>query len=245
YDNNRGYVLAKTTTGTSYTFSNLSAGSNVYYRVRAYITKNGVTYYGDFSSTYHTSTKPAQTTKLTATQTSSSITLSWNKVSGATGYRIYVYDSKKDEYVKLTDVKGTKYTVKKISGKKLKEGTTYKFAIKPYFSGSKTVWCSTFKYLSTATEPGKPTLKVTAATKKAALKWSKENCTGYVIYMKTGKNGEYKKVATVNGKSKTSYTVKKLKKGKTYYFKVKAYKTVGGNKVYSSASKTVSVKIKK
>lgn len=59
-----------------------------------------------------------------ASKTSSSITLSWNKVSGADAYRIYMYDADTGEYEQYKDVSGTKCTV---SG--LKSGTAYKFKI--------------------------------------------------------------------------------------------------------------------
>ena len=41
--------------------------------------------------------------------------------------------------------------------------------------------------------------------------------------MATSKNGTYKKIATIKGGTKVSYTKTGLTKGKTYYFKVKAY----------------------
>ena len=56
---------------------------------------------------------------------------------------------------------------------------------------------------------------------------------GYVVYMATKKNGLYKKVATVKT---NTYTKKSLKKGTSYYFKVKAYKVVDGKKVYTQTS---------
>ena len=56
------------------------------------------------------------------------------------------------------------------------------------------------------------------------IKWSKDNAvTGYQVYMTTSKNGNYKKIATIEDNRKTSYKIKKLKPGKTYYFKVRAY----------------------
>lgn len=54
----------------------------------------------------------------------SSITLSWKKVDGADGYRIYKYNSKTKKYERYKTVKGTKLTLKN-----LKNGTTYKFRI--------------------------------------------------------------------------------------------------------------------
>ena len=61
--------------------------------------------------------------------------------------------------------------------------------------------------------------------------------------MATSKNGKYKKVKTVKSVSTTKYTKSSLKKGKTYYFKVRSYKTVNGEKVYSEYS-DVKVKVK-
>ena len=76
--------------------------------------------------------------------------------------------------------------------------------------------------------------------------WKKQkNATGYEIYRSTKKKGKYKKIATIKKVSKASYTNKKLKKGKTYYYKVRAYKTQSGKKVYGTFSTIKKVKIKK
>ena len=62
--------------------------------------------------------------------------------------------------------------------------------------------------------------------------------------MSTSKNGTYSKIATVKSASTLSYTKKNLTTGKTYYFKVRAYKTVGETKLYGSFSVIKSVKVK-
>ncbi|MGN1193995.1 MAG: fibronectin type III domain-containing protein [Acutalibacteraceae bacterium] len=77
------------------------------------------------------------------------------------------------------------------------------------------------------------------------IKWTKQTgATGYVVYMSTSKSGKYSKVATVKGASKVTYTKTGLTKGKTYYFKVCAYTTLGGKNIYSSYSAAKSVKVK-
>ena len=50
------------------------------------------------------------------------------------------------------------------------------------------------------------------------------------------------KTVTLTSKSATSKVLTKLKAGKTYYVKVRAYKTVDGKKIYSSWSKVKSAK---
>lgn len=61
------------------------------------------------------------------------ITLSWDAVKDATGYRVYLYEKGTNKCSKIASVKGkTTYTVKK-----LEENTIYRFAIQPYYKDSK------------------------------------------------------------------------------------------------------------
>ncbi len=95
------------------------------------------------------------------------------------------------------------------------------------------------------TKPKTPTVTVTAGKKKAVVKWKKiSNASGYVVYRATSKSGKYTAVSTIKKGSAVSYTNKKLTSKKTYYYKVRAYRTVNGKKVYSSYSKVKSVKVK-
>ncbi len=96
--------------------------------------------------------------------------------------------------------------------------------------------------------PAKTTsLKAVGKTKTTAkITWKKQGyVTGYKVYMKTSKGGKWKKVATLKGSGSTSYTKKSLKKGKTYYFRVRAYKTVEGKTYHGAYSKTDAAKTKK
>ena len=82
--------------------------------------------------------------------------------------------------------------------------------------------------------------------RKAVLKWKKvKNADGYVVYRATKKNGKYAAVKTINKGKTVTFTNKKLKKGKTYYYKIKAYKKVNGKKALGQFSAVKSVKIKK
>lgn len=90
--------------------------------------------------------------------------------------------------------------------------------------------------------PGKVKISKAAGAKKAVkLSWkAAKGADGYVVYKATKKNGKYSKAGTT---AKTSFTVKKLGKGKTYYFKVRAY-AGGSDKVYGSYSAPKKAKTK-
>lgn len=186
--------------------------------------------------------KPKATTGLKAkTQDTKTITLSWSKTTGAAGYAVYKYNSntKKYERIKITASSSYKATA-------LNAGSTYKFKVRPYTKAEDgtTIWGAYSSVFSTVTKTVKPTLKAASQSGgKVTLKWnnvSGEN--GYEIYYSTSKNGTYKKMSGVAA-NKTSYTTSKLAVGKTYYFKVRTYKTVGDVKVYSAFSDVKSIKI--
>ena len=76
---------------------------------------------------------------------------------------------------------------------------------------------------------------------QAKISWKKQaNVSGYQIRRATSKNGTYKSIKTT---TKLTYTNKKLKARKTYYYKVRSYKTVSGKKVYGAYSDVKSVKV--
>lgn len=91
------------------------------------------------------------------------------------------------------------------------------------------------------------TSMVTSKKKKSVyLRWKKQKYAGgYEIYRSTKKKKGYKKVKTIKGGSKVSWTDKKVKGGKTYYYKIRAYRKIKGKKAVSGFSKVKRVKVKK
>lgn len=102
----------------------------------------------------------------------------------------------------------------------------------------------------------KPQLVANKAGKnKIKLKWNRMiGGKGYRIYRATKKNGKYKLVGTVKDKWKTAWTDKNIEPGKTYYYRVAAYKksknkTIQKKSAWAMAStkaaKVKSVKLSK
>lgn len=108
---------------------------------------------------------------------------------------------------------------------------------KDRYEGSKTL---TYKI-----NPPKTSLKKLYRKSKAfTAKWTKKttSVTGYQIqYSRSSSFKSGNKTKTVSGSSKTSVTIKKLKKKKRYYVRVRTYKKVNGVTFYSSWSSKKSV----
>ena len=108
------------------------------------------------------------------------------------------------------------------------------------YAGTKT---ATFKIIPKATK----VTKVTGAKRAATVKWTKvaKEVTGYEVMVATNKKfNAGKKTVTVKKANAVSAKVTKLKAKKTYYVKVRAYKTVGKVKYYSNWSAVKQVKVK-
>ena len=81
--------------------------------------------------------------------------------------------------------------------------------------------------------------------KQATIRWAKvKNVDGYVVEYSAKANMKSAKKKKVKA-STISLTVKNLKKGKKYYVRVRGYKVIDGQKVYTQYSAKKAVKIKK
>ena len=170
-----------------------------------------------------------------------SATLKWKKVSGASGYMIYRKNPStgKSKLVKTVSSKTVSY-----KATKLKSATKYTYTIYAYKLSGKTKIKGSGTAYTFVTKPGavKKTKAVSKKTKTCVVSWKKtKRADGYEVYMATSKKGKYKKIGQTK---KLTLTKKKLKKGKTCYFKVRAYKTYKGKKTYGAYTKVIKAKIK-
>ena len=104
-------------------------------------------------------------------------------------------------------------------------------------------------YAASKSVPAKVTITGKSYNKTkncVTMKWKKtKNASKYIIYVKKSGAKNWAKLATVSNK-KISYTYKssskyKLKKGNTYYFRMRAYNAK--SKTYGKYSKSVKVNI--
>lgn len=166
--------------------------------------------------------------------TVSSVSIKWEKVPNASGYRVYKYNpsSKKWKIIKTLSRKNvTSYTISR-----LKSGTAYYFKIKAFNkTGGNALWGTASNKLTTVTKPQNIKLTAIPVSKTAVkLSWNKVSCTGYTLQKYNISTKKWKNVKTLSYNVK-SYKVKNLKKNTMYKFRIRAYKKVG-NKVSAFGS---------
>ncbi|MEW9079162.1 DUF4430 domain-containing protein [Terrisporobacter glycolicus] len=187
---------------------------------------------------------PRKVKNTKASATTSLVKLTWDKVPEASGYRIYRYNSKTKSYDHISTV--SKNSTTSYTNSKRSSATSYSYKVRAYTTDSGMTYYGNFSDVKKiTTKPSTPSIKLSGGSKKIKVSWNKiTNASGYEVYRATSKSGKYSKINTITKGSTLSYTNSKLTKKKTYYYKVRAYKTIDGNKVYSSFSSVKYTKVK-
>ncbi|MCC8106683.1 MAG: fibronectin type III domain-containing protein [Clostridiales bacterium] len=222
------------------------------YRIRLYGYDSDTETFGDSYSFYFVVvaedylTSPVKSVNLTPTLTnaSSGIKVSWSKSSAAAGYYVYRKTSSASSYSLIKTITSNTTLSYVDTAVKKKNGTTYYYKVVPY-SGSDTGTSDAVNIVR-LTAPTLSSVKNTAS-KKITVKWKKNaKATGYQIQYSTSKTfASGNKTVKVSGAKKVSKVISKLTKKKTYYVRIRTYKTVNGKTYYSAWSSKKSVKIKK
>ncbi len=185
------------------------------------------------NAAYISAANLGQVKKLKASaSTATTITLKWNKVSGAESYQVYRYNSSSKSWTKLTTTSKTSYKVASLS-----TATSYKFKVRAK-NGSQTGKYSSV--LTAATKPDKvKNLKISSVgTNSLKLSWSSvKKAKGYQVYAYNTSTGKWTKIKTT---SSTSFKVSSLSSGTYYSYKVRAYCLFNDENVYGSYSSSVS-----
>ena len=194
--------------------------------------------YNAASKTVTIKVVPAATASLTAANQATGIKLTWKKVTGANGYKIY-----RGKTLIKTITSGS--TVTFVDKKANTNGTKYVYKLVAKASTGDSTLSKT-RGIYRVTRPAISSLK-NSASKKMTVKWGKNaKANGYQIqYSKSKTFASGNKTATAAGASTVSKVITSLTKGKTYYVRVRAYKTVNNVKFFSSWSVVKSVKISK
>lgn len=188
---------------------------------------------------YAASKTPSKPTSVSATSTLNSVTVKWKKVSGATGYVVYKYDTAKKKYSKAASSTKTSCKISKLTS-----GKTYVYAVKAYKTVKKKKYYSSYSAKVTiSTLPGKVTglKKSTVSYSGINMKWNKvSGASGYKLQY--GKSKSFSSGVKTVKTSAAGKNVTSLAANTTYYFRVYAYRIVNKKTYTSAVSAVVAVK---
>ena len=227
----------------SYTDKNVKIGKKYYYKVVTY--KNisgGKMLRSAYSGVKGITAAPSITTVKVKSAGNERLKITWKKVKASKnryvkGYAIYRSTSENGKYRKIKTI--NKGTTTSYVDKGLVTGNTYYYKVRTFCtSGGKKIYSDYSDPASMQVLPGKPSIQVVAANYNTiTVSWKKvEGCDGYRVYRATEKDGKYKPVKTCSSVNTLSYKNSKLKTGKTYYYKVRAYVNKNGKKLYGDYS---------
>lgn len=165
--------------------------------------------------------------------------ITWGAVSGASGYQIYRASSKTGTYKVVKDI-----TAKSLTNTGLTSGTNYYYKVRAYLKkGSAKVYSSFSPVITVKPIPSTPVHGNLKKVSSGRIKftWNKvKGASGYEVYRSSNKTKAYSRVTSTTSQHFINFG---LTKGRTYNYKVRAYKMVGTKKVYSKFTKVYSVKI--
>lgn len=241
-DESKKWICISTSAKTSYTDSTVSMGDTAKYKVRAYTKTSSKTYYGAFSSVFTVvMAKPGTVSDLTIAAAENYAKLSWKKADNANGYRVYLFDSKTNKFVRKASTTALNATITGLSA-----NTEYKFAVQAYYKASSdnVIFSDSRVEASCATRPVSVSDlsydKNAVFVDKITLSWKElSGITSYEIYIlnTATKESQLKKVAY----NQTSCTISGLSSSTKYTFKIRAYTQREASVVYSYYSSAVSV----
>ena len=218
-----GWKRFKDTTATSFTDSGVSPNRTETYTIRC-IDKNGNTVSGYNSKGWSKKYTPVAPTISKLENTSGGIKLSWNKVAGVYGYRLY-YKTSSGGWKRFKDTTATSFTDSGVSPNR-----TETYTIRCIDKNGNTVSGYNSKGWSKKYAPVAPKItKLTNTSKGVSVTWGKAaGVYGYRLYRKYA-GGSWIKVKDTTA---ASYTDSGAKKGKKVTYTLRCIdkngKTISG-----------------
>lgn len=241
YDySDKGWKKVKTLkAGTvKYTDKTLKTGTKYAFKVRAYQKYNGKTYYGAYcSNVYVTPTLNKVSSLKLSSISATKATLTWNKVTGATGYLVYDYSTGSAVRLALVKTNAATFTIA--------DGKAYEIKVRAYTKiNGKTIYGNMSSVFDFSSRPEVvKAFKGTATEAGIKFTWdSSKTAKGYNLYAYNTSTSQWEKFATTTS---TSYTIKSLDLAPGNIFLVRAYVKNGSEVLESKNSEAITVELLK
>lgn len=219
-----------------YTDQTVTCGTTYQYIIRSFRYENGKTYTSGNNSAVSCKAVPPVVKVKVASTGYNSLNVSWEKVNGATGYRIYFKKDNAKNWTTLATFENGSLT--SCEHRKLTTGVNYTYTVRAYYKdGNKTIW-GDFNQTGVTKKPVTSAPKLVSVTSSTAtnvtVKWETvSGANGYKVMRKADGSKTWSTIGTTNSK-KLSYTDKKVNCGVKYHYTVRAYRNVSKKPVLGS-----------
>lgn len=219
-----------------YTDQTVTCGTTYQYIIRSFRYENGKTYTSGNNLAVSCKAVPPVVKVKVASTGYNSLNVSWVKVNGATGYRIYFKKDNAKNWTTLATFENGSLT--SCEHRKLTTGVNYTYTVRAYYKdGNKTIW-GDFNQTGVTKKPVTSAPKLVSVTSSTAtnvtVKWETvSGANGYKVMRKADGSKTWSTIGTTNSK-KLSYTDKKVSCGVKYHYTVRAYRNVSKKPVLGS-----------
>lgn len=168
------------------------------------------------------------------------IVFKWKKAANASGYKIYRRTGNSSKWVNIATVSGSNTLV--YTDGSVKSGTMYTYTVRAYKGSALSAYNKNGSRIVRLTAPVqyKPSSK---ASGKLTVRWKKAaGASGYQIQYAASRSMRGSRTVSASALTRT---LSGLKKGSTYYVRIRAYKKVSGKTYYSAWSSVKNVKVRK
>ena len=194
-----------------------------------------VTFRGDYSGKTVLKFKivPKAPTGLSYVAKQTCITLRWDDVPKATGYRVLEYHPSTKQYTSLGTTQNLYFKVKNLS-----PGQVHRFVVRAFTRvGDRVFWSADSAQKLTATKPKTPTVTVGKREQTGVLFWNDCGDCIYAVYAANRANGSFVCLGTTDGRI---FVTPAYAAGRTVCFKVKAIVRRGSTDLSAASSDVVS-----
>lgn len=219
-----------------YTDQTVTCGTTYQYIIKSFRYENGKTYTSGNNSAVSCKAVPPVVKVKVASTGYNSLKVIWEKVNGATGYRIYFKKDNAKNWTTLATFENGSLT--SCEHRKLTTGVNYTYTVRAYYKdGSKNIWGG-FNQTGVTKKPVTSAPKLVSVTSSTAtnvtVKWdSVSGANGYKVMRKADGSKTWSTIGTTDSK-KLSYTDKKVSCGVKYHYTVRAYRNVSKKPVLGS-----------
>lgn len=207
---------------TSYIDENVEKGKKYYYKVRAYSTTAGTSFYSEYSRVVRGYTIGGTSLTEVRQMTGGYLKIRWNILPESSGYAIY-RSTDGGAYERIATVSDPQKGA--YNDKTVEPGVTYSYKVRTIHTIYQNEGFGKSSAGITVTMLGTPDMKRLDIRDDGYIKvvWTKiADASSYVVQRSTSPDSGFKTVATITDTTKNYYLDKNAERGLAYYYRVNA-----------------------